>query len=112
AETATSYAALILLDSDIAITPQKLRTLIAAAGIEDVEPIWTTLFAKALEGKNVKDLLTTIATARPSKDVGEGEKVKGEPDGGEGKGGEDGEGDGEDGDGDESGSEMGLGLFD
>ena len=32
-------------------------SLITAAKVQDVEPIWTTLFAKALEGKDVKDML-------------------------------------------------------
>lgn len=33
--------------------------MIGAAGIE-AEPIWATLLAKALEGKNVKDLLSNV----------------------------------------------------
>ncbi|CAI4215339.1 unnamed protein product [Parascedosporium putredinis] len=45
-ELASSYAALILADDGIEITADKLQTLIKAAGIEDVEPIWTQLFAK------------------------------------------------------------------
>ena len=58
----------------------KLQTLIKAAKVEDVEPIWTTLFAKvldierhklsgkvliiiqALEGKDVKDLLLNVGS--------------------------------------------------
>lgn len=62
-ETAVSYAALILADSDTSIIADKLQTLLSAAGIEDVEPIWTTLFAKALEGKNVKEIITTVAVS-------------------------------------------------
>merc|ERR1711977_386039 len=57
AELASSYAALILADDGVDITADKLNTLIKAAGVDDVEPIWTSLFAKALEGKDVKDLL-------------------------------------------------------
>ena len=34
-------------------------TLTEAAGVE-VEPIWATLLAKALEGKNVKELLSNV----------------------------------------------------
>lgn len=62
-ELAVSYAALILADDDVDITvsddtaavledsdpstkPDKLLTLIKTANVEDVEPIWTTLFAK------------------------------------------------------------------
>jgi hypothetical protein len=59
AELATSYAALILADEGLEITSDKLSTLTKAAGI-DVESIWTQLFAKALEGKNVKDMLLNV----------------------------------------------------
>ncbi|RDW91406.1 putative 60s acidic ribosomal protein p1 protein [Coleophoma crateriformis] len=62
AELAVSYAALILADDSVDITADKLQTLIKAAGIEDVEPIWTSLFAKALEGKDVKDLLLNVGS--------------------------------------------------
>ncbi|KIM95160.1 hypothetical protein OIDMADRAFT_21071 [Oidiodendron maius Zn] len=62
AELAVSYAALILADDGVDITADKLQTLIKAAGVEDVEPIWTTLFAKALEGKDVKDLLLNVGS--------------------------------------------------
>jgi len=62
AELATSYAALILADDGVDITADKLNTLIKAAGVPDVEPIWATLFAKALEGKNVKDLLLNVGS--------------------------------------------------
>ncbi|KAK3647886.1 60S acidic ribosomal protein P1 [Elasticomyces elasticus] len=57
AELATSYAALILADDGVEITADKLTSIITAAKIQDVEPIWATLFAKALEGKDVKDML-------------------------------------------------------
>jgi hypothetical protein len=49
-EQAVAYAALILAHESITITADKLQELLEAAGIEDVEPIWTTIFAKALEG--------------------------------------------------------------
>jgi len=78
AELAFTYAALILADEGVEITvsfhfvssilqgadvsfgiPQadKLTTLTNAAKVE-AEPIWATLLAKALEGKDIKDLLT------------------------------------------------------
>ncbi|RMY67526.1 hypothetical protein D0864_11559, partial [Hortaea werneckii] len=60
AELATSYAALILADDGVEITADKLNTLIQAAKVPDVEPIWSQLFAKALEGKDVKDMLTNV----------------------------------------------------
>ncbi|MCJ1329869.1 hypothetical protein MMC10_006550 [Thelotrema lepadinum] len=62
AELACSYAALILADEEIEITPDKLQTIIKAANVEDVEPIWTSLYSKALDGKNVKDLLTNVGS--------------------------------------------------
>ncbi|KAH8821144.1 60S acidic ribosomal protein P1 [Xylogone sp. PMI_703] len=62
AELASSYAALILADDGVDITAEKLQTLIKAAGVTDVEPIWTSLFAKALEGKDVKDLLLNVGS--------------------------------------------------
>ncbi|KAK3388424.1 60s acidic ribosomal protein-domain-containing protein [Sordaria brevicollis] len=62
AELATSYAALILADDGVEITADKIQTLIKAAKIEDVEPIWASLFAKALEGKDVKDLLSNVGS--------------------------------------------------
>jgi large subunit ribosomal protein LP1 len=67
AEKAVSYAALILADESITITPEKLQALLKSAKIEHVEPIWTTLFAKALEGRDVKDVLTTVGTATVEK---------------------------------------------
>ena len=37
----------------------KISSILEAAGV-DAEPIWATLLAKALEGKNVKDLLSNV----------------------------------------------------
>ncbi|KAI0470701.1 60s acidic ribosomal protein-domain-containing protein [Xylariaceae sp. FL0804] len=62
AELASSYAALILADDGVEITADKLQTLIKAANVADVEPIWTQLFAKALEGKDVKDMLSAVGS--------------------------------------------------
>ncbi|KEI36378.1 uncharacterized protein L969DRAFT_40860, partial [Mixia osmundae IAM 14324] len=58
-ELATTYAALILADDGIEITADKLTALVQAAKV-DVEPIWCTLLAKALEGKDVKDMLSNV----------------------------------------------------
>merc|ERR1712137_554299 len=62
AELASSYAALILADEGLEITADKLQSLISAAKVPEIEPIWTTLFAKALEGKDVKDLLLNVGS--------------------------------------------------
>ncbi|KAF2142537.1 uncharacterized protein K452DRAFT_227078 [Aplosporella prunicola CBS 121167] len=61
-EQAASYAALILADDGVEITADKLQTLITAAKVPEVEPIWTSLFAKALEGKDVKELLLNVGS--------------------------------------------------
>ncbi|KAI1000170.1 hypothetical protein K3495_g8027 [Podosphaera aphanis] len=106
AELAVSYAAMILADDGIDITADKLQTLVKAAGIENVEPIWSDLFAKALEGKDVKELLLNVgsgggAAAAPaaggavSADVATEEKVEEKEEEKE-----------------ESDEDMGFGLFD
>lgn len=53
------HALLILFLFDQA---DKLTALITAAKVPEMEPIWATLFAKALEGKDVKDLLTNVGS--------------------------------------------------
>ncbi|KZV75072.1 hypothetical protein PENSPDRAFT_681511 [Peniophora sp. CONT] len=59
AELAATYAALILADDGIEITSDKIVALTSAAGVE-LEPIWASLLAKALEGKDVKALLSNV----------------------------------------------------
>ncbi|KAJ7776943.1 60S acidic ribosomal protein P1 [Mycena maculata] len=58
-DLAATYAALILADAESEITAAKILSLTTAAGV-DIEPIWATLLAKALEGKNIKEMLSTI----------------------------------------------------
>merc|ERR1712062_525922 len=60
-ELACVYAALILADDDVAITPEKITTILKAAGV-DVEPYWPGLFAKALESCDLKTLITTVGS--------------------------------------------------
>ncbi|KAL2757968.1 hypothetical protein ACRALDRAFT_2025653 [Sodiomyces alcalophilus JCM 7366] len=106
AELASSYAALILADDGVEITADKLHTLIKAAKLEEVEPIWTSLFAKALEGKDVKELLSNVgsgggAAAAPAAGGaagGDAEEAKEEAPKEEEK--------------EESDEDMGFGLFD
>jgi large subunit ribosomal protein LP1 len=105
-ETAVSYAALILADEGLEVTPEKLQTLLKAAGVE-IEPIWSTIFAKALEGKDVKQILTAVQTSGPvGGQVGQGGKAQEDLDAGDG--------DELDSDqGSDSGSDGGMyGLFD
>ncbi|PLB46919.1 hypothetical protein P170DRAFT_511586 [Aspergillus steynii IBT 23096] len=66
AELACSYAALILADDGVEVTADKIQTLLGAAKVQEVEPIWTSIFAKALEGKDIKELLTNIGSAGPA----------------------------------------------
>ncbi|KAL9095340.1 MAG: hypothetical protein Q9165_002211 [Trypethelium subeluteriae] len=66
AEAAVSYAALILADAQVGVTAEKLQSLLKAAKIEDIEPIWTTLFAKALDDKDIADLLINISATGPA----------------------------------------------
>ncbi|EKM78184.1 hypothetical protein AGABI1DRAFT_85883 [Agaricus bisporus var. burnettii JB137-S8] len=60
-ELAATYAALILADDGIEITSDKIISITNAAGVE-LEPIWASLLAKALEGENVKDLLSNVGS--------------------------------------------------
>ncbi|KIY66194.1 ribosomal protein 60S, partial [Cylindrobasidium torrendii FP15055 ss-10] len=61
ADLSATYAALILADDDQEITSEKIVSITSAAGVE-LEPIWASLLAKALEGKNVKDLLSNVGS--------------------------------------------------
>ncbi|KAG5635744.1 hypothetical protein H0H81_010227 [Sphagnurus paluster] len=61
ADLAATYAALILADDNIEITSEKIITLTNAANVE-LEAIWASLLAKALEGKNVKELLSNVGS--------------------------------------------------
>ncbi|CAG5036429.1 unnamed protein product [Parnassius apollo] len=108
AELACVYSALILVDDDVAVTGEKISTILKAAAV-DVEPYWPGLFAKALEGVNVRDLITNIGSgvgaapavggapaaasaAAPAAEPAKEEKKEEEPE--------------------ESDDDMGFGLFD
>ncbi|CAB3221012.1 unnamed protein product [Arctia plantaginis] len=107
AELSCVYAALILVDDDVAVTGEKISTILKAASV-DVEPYWPGLFAKALEGVNVRELITNIgsgvgaapavgvapaaAAAAPAAEAKEEKKKEEEPE--------------------ESDDDMGFGLFD
>jgi len=70
-ELAATYAALILADDGVEITGDKITALTNAAKI-DVEPIWATLLAKALAGRDVKSMLLNVGAGGGSVAVGGG----------------------------------------
>merc|ERR1712241_1546496 len=61
-ELACVYSALILYDDDIDITGEKMAKIIAAANVH-VETFWPGLFAKALQGRNIGDLICNVGSA-------------------------------------------------
>merc|ERR1712141_109587 len=61
-ELACTYSALILADDDVQITAEKLSTILNAANVK-IEPFWPSLFARALSGVNIKDLITNVGSA-------------------------------------------------
>ncbi|XWS61412.1 hypothetical protein CRYUN_Cryun07bG0123800 [Craigia yunnanensis] len=60
-ELACTYATLILHDDGIAITAEKIATLVKAANVS-VESFWPSLFAKLLEKRNIDDLITNVSS--------------------------------------------------
>jgi len=55
-ELCCTYAALILYDDRLDITSNQIKKIIEASG-NKVDAFWPSLFAKALQGKNVGELL-------------------------------------------------------
>lgn len=60
-ELACVYAALMLQDDEVAVTAEKIQTVLKAANV-NVEPYWPGLFAKALEGVDVKALISNVGS--------------------------------------------------
>ena len=61
-EFCCTLAALILFDEGIDISADKLNKVIQASG-NKIDAYWAPLFAKAIAGKNIADLLTAGAPA-------------------------------------------------
>ncbi len=61
-ELACVYAALILADDNVDIKGEKIASILKAANYE-IEPYWPGLFAGALEGVKVTDLIKNIGSA-------------------------------------------------
>lgn len=108
-ETAVSYAALILADEGVEITTDKLQALLKAADVE-IEPIWSTIFVKALKDKDIKEILTSVPTSDPVNSGSSGGGVDGKAPDTDSTTSE--PGIICDWEGSESGSDIGLGLFD
>ncbi|KAJ2767194.1 hypothetical protein IWQ57_004052 [Coemansia nantahalensis] len=77
AERAITYASLILADDDVAITADKLEAITKAAGVT-VEAIYFTLFAKAFESRDLKELLLNVGSAAAAAPVAGGAAAGGE----------------------------------
>merc|ERR1711998_340708 len=60
-QLACTYAALILHDEGLAVSADNLKTLTNAANAS-VETYWPMMFEKALDGKDINDLLTTVSS--------------------------------------------------
>ncbi|KAH6792639.1 60S acidic ribosomal protein family [Perilla frutescens var. hirtella] len=60
-ELACTYAALILHDDGIAVTTEKIATLVKAADLT-IESYWPGLFAKLCEKRNVEDLVMNVGS--------------------------------------------------
>jgi large subunit ribosomal protein LP1 len=61
-ELACVYAALILADDNVDIKGDKIAAILKAANYE-IEPYWPGLFASALEGVKVTDLIKNVGSA-------------------------------------------------
>lgn len=59
---ACALAALVLQDSGIDVTSDGILAILKEANVT-IEPIWANIFAKALEGVDVKDMLKNFASA-------------------------------------------------
>ncbi len=58
-QTALSYAAVILADADLELSSENLLKLTHAAGL-DLDSVWGNIYAKALEGQDLKKLLVNF----------------------------------------------------
>ena len=61
-ELVCTYAALMLHDGELEISEEKLKKVITASG-NSVEGYWPGLFAKALKGKNIAELLSNAGAS-------------------------------------------------
>ena len=72
-----TYAALLLHDGGVAISEDKLSKVIKASG-NQVEGYWAGLFAKALQGQNITDLIANVGGAAAAAPAGDAPAAAGE----------------------------------
>ena len=60
-ELACVYAALILHDEELDITPENMNKILAAANVE-VEAYWPTLFCKLCKGKDLGAIMASVGS--------------------------------------------------
>ncbi|QHS72109.1 ribosomal protein P1 beta [Saccharomyces paradoxus] len=60
-----SFAAFILADAGLEITSDNLLAITKAAGA-NVDNVWADVYAKALEGKDLKEILSGFHNAGPA----------------------------------------------
>ncbi|GAV53109.1 hypothetical protein ZYGR_0AI03910 [Zygosaccharomyces rouxii] len=102
-DTIVSYAALILADAGLEVSADNLLSLSKAAGAP-VDNVWAEIYSKALEGKDLKEILSGFHNAGPAAgapaaaggDAAGGEAAEEKPQEEE----------------EESDDDMGMGLFD
>merc|ERR1712144_112313 len=73
AELGCTYAAMILHDDGVAVTADKLKSLMDAAGVES-ESYWPSIFEKSLGEQDLDKLLTTPAVGGAAAAVEEEKK--------------------------------------
>ena len=81
-ELACVYASLILHDDQMEISADNIKSVLKAAKV-NVEPFWPSLFAKALDGIDIKSLISNVgvgsgapAGAAPAAGAGGAEQAK------------------------------------
>ncbi|OEJ84016.1 60S acidic ribosomal protein P1-beta [Hanseniaspora osmophila] len=100
-----SFASLILADAGLDITSDNLLSLSKAAGAQ-IDSVWAEIYAKALEGKDLKEILSGFHAAGSSSAPAAG-AASGSAASGEAAAEEEAEEEAE-----ESDEDMGFGLFD
>merc|ERR1712224_245323 len=66
AELALTYATLILHDGGAHITAENLKKVVAAAGIENVQPYWFNTFAKCFGTADIEAMCSSFSVAAPA----------------------------------------------